>query len=153
MQASFPELCLVLGFLAAMLWSQELLCVLLGCPGRGFPDTPLPSLAQSPCSGRAVPWSCSRERQPGNGMWGGTGDPAKAAASVLHTINFCKCAFCSFPVLVPLPQPGAFVSNGSLETQWMFSFEVKGWKLTCFEKVKPAFWKEENEGGGSLCGV
>lgn len=119
-QASFPELCLVLGFLAAMLWSQELLCVLLGCPGRGFPDAPLPSLAQSRCSGGAVPWSCPRERQPRNGMWGGTGDPAKAAASVLHTINFCKCAFCSFPVLAPFPQPGA-------------SFLMAAWKHSgCF---------------------
>ena len=132
LQAPFCELCLVLGCLGAVLWSWELLFVLPCCLGRGLPDGPLLSLAQGRCSGKAVPQSCpgaasARERGAGSN-W----DPAEAAASVLPAINFCRCAFCSFPVLTPLPQPGAFISNGSLETRWLFSFEVKSWKLTYF---------------------
>lgn len=63
---------------------------------------------------------------------GRDGDPAEAAASVIPAVNFCKCAFCPFPVLTALPQSGAFISNGSLETQCLFSFKVKSWKLTYF---------------------
>lgn len=131
MQAPFPKLCLVLGCLGAVLWSQELLFVLPCCLGRGLPDSPLLSWAQGRCPGEAVPWSCTRAASARERGAGRDGDPAEAAASVL-AINFCKCAFCSFPVLTPLSQPGAFISNGRLETQRLFSFEVKSWKLTYF---------------------
>lgn len=85
MEDPFPELCLVLGCLGAMLWSQELLCVLPCCLGRG--SLPPPS------------WAWPKAAAPGR-------DPAEAALYCKKNRKPLQMYFCAAFLCSPLsPSP------------------------------------------------